>query len=81
MTIDALFRAGEIAFAIGSRLVPLIAAALSGGADEQAATRTALRELAAMPDLEPVMPKVRAMIIAARERVAREVEPTRETPK
>jgi hypothetical protein len=76
---DAIMRAVEIVLALGARLVPLIAAALDGGANEEAATRKALSDLAALPDLQPVLPKVRAMIAAAR--AARGDEVTREVPK
>lgn len=86
MSPDAIMRAVEIVLALGARLVPLIADALDSGADEEAATRKALSELAALPDLQPVLPKVRAMFSAARsraaeaaERAARSDEPTRET--
>lgn len=66
MSPEALMRAIEIVLALGARLVPLIADAIDGGADEETATRKALSELAALPDLKPVLPKVRAMIASAR---------------
>lgn len=79
MNPEHVMRATEIVFSLGSRLVPMIAGAIGGGADEQAATRAALQSLAAMPELDPVMPKVRAMFAAARRAgVAAEDEPTRE---
>lgn len=70
MSPDAIMRAVEIVLALGAKLVPLIAGALDGGADEQEATRKALHALAELPDLEPAMPRVRAMFAAAREREA-----------
>lgn len=62
----------DVAIAIASALVlPLarrIGELIDSGMSEDDATRKALAELAAKPDLEPVLPKVRAQIAAAREK-------------
>lgn len=59
-------RAAEIALALGAPIMREIAEAFSEGLDETAATKRALERLAATPDLEAVLPKVRAMIVDAR---------------
>lgn len=70
MDPQTAIRAAEIALALGAPLMREIAEAISDGLDEQAATRRALERLASTPDLEPVLPKVRAMIADARMRSA-----------
>ncbi|HVK84234.1 MAG TPA: hypothetical protein VM513_09005 [Kofleriaceae bacterium] len=66
MSPDVVARAFEIGVAVASPLAKLIAEMIDGGASEEEATRKALERLAAQPDLTPVLPKVRAMIIDAR---------------
>ena len=69
--IEIAIRAGEIGLAAASTLVRLIAEALEHDADEATALRTALATLAARPDLDAVLPRVRVMIARERERVGR----------
>lgn len=66
MDPQTLVRATEIGAAVLVPLVREIADALHAGRTEEEATRTALARLAALPDLAPVLPRVQAMIAAAR---------------
>lgn len=66
MDAQTAIRATEIALALGAPIMREIAEALAEGLDETAATKRALERLAATPDLEAVLPKVRAMIADAR---------------
>jgi hypothetical protein len=62
-----VLRAAEVAGPLLGRLVGLIADAMRGGADEEAATREALEKLAGMPDLVPVGPDVERILREARD--------------
>ncbi|AKF08902.1 hypothetical protein [Sandaracinus amylolyticus] len=66
MSPDVVARGFEIGLAVATPLAKMIAELIEGGASEEEATRKALERLAAQPDLTPVLPKVRAMIVDAR---------------
>jgi len=63
---DVVARGFEIGVAVATPIAKLIAEFIEGGMGEEEATRKALERLAATPDLTPVLPKVQAMIAAAR---------------
>jgi len=66
---EIAIRATEIAWGAATPLVRLIFEGLSSGKGETEATRDALKLLSERPDLEAVLPKTRAMVVAAHERV------------
>lgn len=58
--------AARLGAAVLPQIIEEIAKALNGGKTEEEATREALEKLAALPDLEAILPVVKGRIAAAR---------------